>query len=119
MSFPTFDEYKEIDRLKKQIQAQVLKIAKDAVVLNSMDFQISCEIHGFVNGIDLYVFIGGSNANCSNRTTILECYTQPLTYNSLDPECWQKTLENLISGQKKLRALKKKQIAEAKKAEVI
>ncbi|OJK08873.1 hypothetical protein BRY75_02895 [Acinetobacter baumannii] len=119
MNFPTFDEYKEIDRLKKQIQAQVLKIAKDAVVLNSMDFQISCEIHGFVNGIDLYVFIGGSNENCSNRTTILQCYTQPLTYNSVDPEFWQKILNDLIAGQKKLRELKKNQIAEAKKAEAI
>lgn len=119
MSFPTFDEFKEIDRLKKLIQAQVLKIAKDAVVLNSIDFQISCEIHGFVNGIDLYVFIGGSNENCSNQTNILKCYTQPFTYESLEPSFWQKILDDLIAGQKKLRELKKKQIAEAKKAEAV
>ncbi|MCE6957117.1 hypothetical protein KSB39_19120 [Acinetobacter baumannii] len=119
MSFPTFDEFKEIDRLKKQIQAQVLKIAKDAVVLNSQDFQISCEIHGFVYNIDLYVFIGGSNTDCSNRTDILSCYTQPFSDDSLTPVLWQKIPDDLIAGQKKLRELKKKQIAEAKKEEAV
>ncbi|NUF19363.1 hypothetical protein HUN24_09760 [Acinetobacter baumannii] len=119
MSFPIFDEYKEIDRLEKQIQAQILKIAKDAVVLNSRDFQISCEIHGFVHSINLYVFIGGSNEKCSNQTNILNCYTRPFTYDSLNPEFWQKILDDLIAGQKKLRELKKNQIAEAKKAEAM
>lgn len=119
MSFPTYDEFKEIDRLKKQIQAQVLKIAKDAFVLNSRDFEISCEIHGFLHNIDLYVFIGGSKPDCSNKTDILSCYTQPFLYDSLTPSFWQKILDDLIAGQKKLRELKKKQISEAKKAESV
>lgn len=119
MSFLNYEEYKEIDVLKKQIQAQILKIAKDAYVLNSHDFQIGFNLSGFIHGIDLYVFIGGTNKDCSNQTEILNCYTQPFKYDSLAPSFWKKILDDLIAGQKKLRELKKKQITEAKKAEAV
>lgn len=119
MISPSYEEYKQIDALKKQIQAQILKIAKDAYVLNSDDFQICFELHGYVHGIKLDVFLGGTNEDYSNRTVILDCYTQPFYYDSLSPAFWQKILDDLIAGQKKLRELKKKQIAELKKAEAV
>jgi len=119
MIFLSPEAYKQIEDLKKKIQAQILKIAKDAYVLNSDDFQICFELHGYVHVIKLDVFLGGTNKDYSNQTVILDCYTQPFYYDSLSPAFWQKILDDLIASQKKLRELKKLQIAEAKNLEAV
>ncbi|KQK46071.1 hypothetical protein A1D06_19305 [Acinetobacter baumannii] len=119
MIFLTPEVYKQIEDIKKKIQAQILKIAKDALILNAQDFQIQFSLVGHVNGCTLSVFCGGTNEDCSNSTVILDGYTQPFKYESLVPEFWQKILDDLTAGQKKLRELKKQQVAEAKKAEAL
>lgn len=119
MIFLTPDAYKQIENLKKKVQAQILKIAKDALILNAKDFQIQFQLIGHINGCHLSVYLGGTNKDCSNCTVILDNYTQPFKYDALNPEFWQKLLDDLIAGHKKLRELKKEQVTEAKKLEGI
>ncbi|HCT3318137.1 TPA: hypothetical protein OTT47_000277 [Acinetobacter nosocomialis] len=119
MIFLTPEVYKQIEDLKKKIQAQILKIAKDALTLTTDDFQIQLSLIGHINGLSLSVYRGGSNEDCSNSTPILDCNTQPFSFDSYNPEAWQKIHDDLIEAQKKLRELKKQQVAEAKKAEAL
>lgn len=119
MIFLTPEVYKQIEDLKKKIQAQILKIAKDALIFNAHDFQIQFSLVGHVNSCTLSVFCDGSNEDCSNSTLILDCNTQPFSFDSYTPEAWQEILNKLIEGQRKLREFKKQQVAEAKKAEAI
>ncbi|MBR7685888.1 hypothetical protein [Acinetobacter nosocomialis] len=119
MIFLTPEVYKQIEDLKKKIQAQILKIAKDSLILNSKDFQIQFSLVGHVNSCTLSVFCGGTNEDCSNSMVILDGYTKPFKYDSLAPSFWQQILDDLIAGHKKLRELKKQQVAEAKKLEAL
>ncbi|WP_238796637.1 hypothetical protein [Acinetobacter pittii] len=115
MIFLTPEVYKQIEDLKKKIQAQILKIAKDALTLTADDFQIQLSLIGHINGLSLSVYCGGTNEDCSNSTSILDCNTQPFSFDSHNSEAWQKIHDDLIEAQKKLRELKKIQIAKAKK----
>ncbi|HFX6518997.1 TPA: hypothetical protein ACIFEI_002688 [Acinetobacter nosocomialis] len=119
MIFLTPEVYKQIEDLKKKIQAQILKIAKDAYVLNSDDFQIQFELIGHTEALQLGVYIGGTNEKYSNLTVILHCYIKVYPWEKPSTEAWQEILNKLIEGQRKLRELKKQQVAEAKKAEAL